>query len=57
MSSTTTLIKDLTNVPSIISSLGLGVAAAQKAFNLDYLESLERLFALAKVMALLDKRP
>ena len=45
------LVNDLTNIPNIISSLGLGISAAQRAFNLDYLESLERLFALAKVMS------
>lgn len=48
MKSTSVLIKDLTNVPNIIASLGLGVATAQKAFNLSYLESLEKLFSLAK---------
>lgn len=42
------LIEDLSNVPNIISSLGLGIAAAQKAFNLEYLNGLERLFAIAK---------
>ncbi|MEO1257611.1 MAG: hypothetical protein AAFZ15_02405 [Bacteroidota bacterium] len=42
------LIEDLSNVPNIISSLGLGIAAAQKAFNLDYLNGLERLFAIAQ---------
>ncbi|MEM7103690.1 MAG: hypothetical protein AAF502_11200 [Bacteroidota bacterium] len=48
--STSMLINDLTNVPNIISSLGLGVAAAQKAFNLEYLQSIEQLFALAKML-------
>ena len=44
------LIQDLSNVPNIISSLGLGIAAAQKAFNLEYLNGLERLMALAKMI-------
>lgn len=42
------LIKDLSSVPSIVGSLGLSIAAAQKAFNLDYLENLEKLLATAK---------
>ena len=42
------LIEDLSNVPNIISSLGLGIAAAQKAFNLEYLNGLESLFAIAQ---------
>jgi hypothetical protein len=42
------LIKDLSSVPNIVGSLGLSIAAAQKAFNLDYLENLERLLATAK---------
>lgn len=44
------LIQDLSNVPNIISSLGLGIAAAQKAFNVEYLNGLERLFAMAKML-------
>lgn len=42
------LIEDLSSVPSIIGSLGLSIAAAQKAFNLDYLQNLEKLLAMAK---------
>lgn len=42
------LIKDLSSVPNIIGSLGLSIAAAQKAFNLDYLENLEKMLAMAK---------
>ncbi len=42
------LINDLTSVPKIIGSLGLGIAAAQKAFNLDYLNSIQVLIKLAK---------
>lgn len=42
------LIDDLSSVPSIVGSLGLSIAAAQKAFNLDYLQNLERLLATAK---------
>lgn len=44
------LIQDLSNVPNIISSLGLGIAGAQKAFNLEYLNGLERLLAMAKMI-------
>lgn len=42
------LIDDLSNVPGIVGSLGLSIASAQKAFNLDYLENLEKLLAIAK---------
>src|SRR5947209_14711668 len=42
------LINDLSSVPNIIGNLGLSIAAAQKAFNLDYLENIERMFALIK---------
>lgn len=44
------LIKDLGNVPNIVGGLGLAIAQAQKAFNLDYLNNLERILALIKVM-------
>ncbi len=44
------LIQDLSNVPNIISSLGLGISAAQKAFNVEYLNGLEQLFAMAKMI-------
>ena len=37
MSKTSELIQDLNSVPSIVGALGLSIAAAQKAFNLDYL--------------------
>ena len=40
------LIADLSKVPNIVGGLGLAIAAAQKAFNLDYLESLERVVGL-----------
>ena len=50
MSQPSQLIQDLSNVPNIISSLGLGIAAAQKAFNIDYLNGLERLLAMAKMI-------
>jgi hypothetical protein len=42
------LIKDLSNVPSIIGGLGLSIASAQKAFDVEYLDSIERILALAK---------
>lgn len=47
-SKTSQLIRDLDSVPSIVGNLGLSIAAAQKAFNLEYLESLERLVPLIK---------
>jgi len=42
------LIADLEAIPGIIANLGLGIAEAQKAMNLTYLESIERVAALAK---------
>lgn len=47
-SKTSQLIRDLDSVPSIVGNLGLSIAAAQKAFNLEYLESLERLVPLIR---------
>jgi hypothetical protein len=44
------LIKDLSNVPNIIGGLGLSIATAQKAFDTDYLDSIERILALIKIM-------
>jgi len=44
------LVNDLSKIPNIVGGLGLSIAAAQKAFNLDYLESIERLVALAGSM-------
>ena len=41
------LVKDLDNIPSIIGALGLSIAEAQKAFNLDYIENIERIVAIA----------
>lgn len=41
------LINDLNTVANIVGGLGLSIAAAQRALNLDYLESLERLAVLA----------
>ncbi len=52
MSNVSKLIKDLNSVPNIIGGLGLSIAAAQKAFNLDYLSNVEQLIALAKAMPL-----
>ncbi len=51
MSQGTQLIQDLHTVPNIVGGLGLSIAAAQKALNLDYLENLERIVALAKIAA------
>jgi hypothetical protein len=41
------LIADLSKVPNIVGGLGLSIAAAQKALNLDYLETLEGVIGLA----------
>lgn len=43
-------MQDLQGVPSIIGGLGLSLATAQKAFNQDYLEGMERIIALTKVV-------
>src|SRR5262245_64595914 len=42
------LIKDLEHVPEIIASLGLSIAAAQHALNVDYLDSVERVLAMVR---------
>ena len=42
------LVKDLATVPQIVGALGLSIAAAQKAFNLDYLHNVEHLLVLIK---------
>jgi hypothetical protein len=44
------LIKDLSNVPNIIGGLGLSIANAQKAFDVEYLDSIARILALIKIM-------
>ncbi len=44
------LVEDLTKIPNIIGGLGLSIAAAQKAFNLDYLESIERILAMTNIL-------
>lgn len=48
------LIQDLSSVPGIVGGLGLSIAEAQKAFNLDYMDNIERLLGLTK--ALLDPK-
>ncbi len=45
---TSQLINDLSQVPNIIGSLGLSIAAAQKAFNLDYMDNVERLIVMTQ---------
>lgn len=45
------LVNDLTKIPNIVGGLGLSIAAAQKAFNLDYMEAVERVLAMTMVMA------
>src|SRR6185312_5441060 len=51
MANASELIQDLSNVPSIVAGLGLSIAAAQKALNLDYLEALDRVIAAIKMIA------
>lgn len=46
------LIKDLEHVPEIVGSLGLSIADAQRALNVDYLDGLQRVIAFTK--SLLD---
>lgn len=41
-------IKDLQAVPNIVAELGLAIAQAQKQLNIDYLDSLKTLAAIAK---------
>jgi hypothetical protein len=50
MSDASKLINDLSHVPNIIGGLGLSIAAAQKALNLDFLESMERILAMTRLM-------
>ena len=42
------LIKDLEHVPEIVAGLGLSIASAQHALNVDYLDSVERIIAMTK---------
>jgi hypothetical protein len=42
------IIDDLTHIPNIIAGLGLGVAEAQRHFDLNYLEGLERMLVMAQ---------
>src|SRR5437016_4996781 len=42
------IINDLTHIPNIIGGLGLGVAEAQRHFDLSYLEGIERLLVMAQ---------
>jgi hypothetical protein len=44
------LINDLSHAAHIVGALGLSIAAAQKAFNSDYLDSVERLLAMTYIM-------
>jgi hypothetical protein len=41
-------IKDLRAVPNVVAELGLAIAQAQKQLNIDYLDSLKALAAIAK---------
>lgn len=50
MADTSKLIDDLSHVPNIIGGLGLSIAAAQKALNSDYLDSMERIIAMTKML-------
>ena len=51
------LIKDLNQVPNIVGGLGLSIAAAQKALNLDYLEGLERILIMGTRLLGTDPPP
>ncbi len=42
------LVKDLYSVSNIVGTLGLSLAEAQKQWNLDYIQSVSRLVAMAK---------
>lgn len=42
------IIEDLTHIPNIIAGLGLSIAEAQRHFDLDYLQSVERLLVMAQ---------
>ncbi len=42
------LIRDLSNVPNIVGGLGLSIASAQKAFDMEYLDAIERIVAMVK---------
>ena len=44
------LMNDLSKVPNIVGGLGLAIAAAQKAFNLDYLCNLEGVVGLIQML-------
>jgi len=44
------LIEDLTKVPNIVGGLGLSIAAAQKAFNADYLMNVEKILAMTRAL-------
>ena len=45
------LVNDLSNIPEIVGALGLSISEAQKAFNLDYLDNIERLLGMAKSLS------
>ena len=44
------LIEDLTHVPNIIGALGLSIAGAQRAFDANYLDGLERTIKMSKML-------
>jgi hypothetical protein len=44
----TQAIRDLRSVPNVVAELGLAIASAQKQLNIDYLDSLKVLAAIAK---------
>jgi len=48
LQSSTKMIQDLSTVPEIIGALGLSIAAAQKALDLNYLESMERIIQISR---------
>lgn len=44
------LVQSLTSVPNIVGGLGLSVAAAQKAFTLEYMEAVERILVMSQAL-------
>ena len=46
----TKIIQDLNSVANIVGGLGLSIAEAQRAMNLDYLDAVERLVVLATAL-------
>lgn len=50
MSKASKLVNDLTFLPNIVGNMGLSIAAAQKAFNLTYLEAVQQIIVMGRQM-------